>query len=119
MIKKSYKGFTLSELLVATLVVSIMLIAMAPVMTKKAKNHMQERVAVQQPQTESVPIGTIVLWYGTNVPDGWIECSGQDTNVQELQDIKNAVPNSNNLPNLNAITNNIDTNIKWIIKVKK
>ena len=33
------KGFTLAELLVATLVLSIMLVVMAPVMTQKAKKR--------------------------------------------------------------------------------
>ena len=35
--KIKFKGFTLAEMLVATLVLSIMLVVMAPVMTKKAK----------------------------------------------------------------------------------
>ena len=112
------KGFTLAELLVATLVLSIMLVVMAPVMTKKAKARVEQKVEIVQAQQETLPVGVIVLWYGPNIPEGWVECSGQIMSDAQLQELRNTIAISDYIPNLNQILSTADTNLKWIIKSK-
>lgn len=116
--KRFIKGFTLAELLVATLVLSIMLVVMAPVMTQKAKKRIEQRVEVVQSQPqETLPVGTIVLWYGPNIPEGWVECSGQVLSDNDFQELRNAIA-TDYIPDLNRVFSTVDTNLKWIMKSK-
>lgn len=112
------KGFTLAELLVATLVLSIMLVVMAPVMTQKAKKRIEQKVEIVQSQPqETLPVGAIVLWYGPNVPEGWIECGGQMLSDSEFHELRNAIA-TDYIPDLNRVFSTVDTNLKWIMKSK-
>ncbi|HIQ89702.1 TPA: tail fiber protein [Candidatus Galligastranaerophilus faecipullorum] len=116
--KIKFKGFTLAEMLVATLVLSIMLVVMAPVMTKKAKERVSQKIEVVQSQEQGVPVGAIVLWYGPDIPEGWQECSGQMLDENEMSELKNAISTSDYLPDLNRFLSTADSNLKYIIKVK-
>lgn len=112
-------GFTLAEMLIVVLMVSIMLVIMAPVMTKKAKEP-PATVKVIHEDSDSVPVGSIVMWYGPNIPLNWIECSGQSLDDPSFSELKEALGGIDYLPNLNLFTDEtVDTNLKWIIRVRK
>jgi len=68
------KAFTLVEMLLALLIVSVILSASIPVITKR----INERTVVYN-EYSGVPIGMIAIW-GTNKPlpdNTWLECNGQ------------------------------------------
>ena len=111
-------AFTLAEMLIVILLISITLVVMAPVMTKKAKDPVPE-VKVIEGTGETLPVGAIILYYGEKIPDGWQECSGQNLDTQGLEELAANSPYYQNLPDLNQIFQNSDLNVKWIIKVKK
>lgn len=111
------KAFTLTEMLMAALVASILLVVMAPVMTRRAKEPPPQ---IEVRQGTSVPVGSIVLWYGQNIPEGWIECQGQDLNSSELSELKEAIgQQENTLPDLNPQIDGKSSKLKWIIKTQK
>lgn len=66
------KAFTLAEMMVVMLILSIFLAALSPVVTKRLK-HSQSSVI-------TIPSGTIVAYYKTSLPaDGtWAWCNGQN-----------------------------------------
>jgi len=71
---KRIYGFTLVEMLMALLVISIILSASMPIITKRTKSQI-----TQINTSEAFPIGGIIVW-GTNkpLPDStWLECNGQ------------------------------------------
>lgn len=110
------KAFTMAEMLITILMISIAMIVMAPVMTKKAKQPLPQ-VVVKEGQT--LPKGAIILYYGDDIPDGWQECSGQSLDGEEFKELKVNAENYSYLPDLNQLFQATDTNLKWIIKVKK
>lgn len=68
------KGFTLVEMLMALLIVSVILSASLPVITSRQKQYIDN-----YNRHNSVPIGMIAIW-GTDktLPDStWLECNGQ------------------------------------------
>jgi len=67
-------AFTLVEMLMALLIVSVILSAALPVITKRVATQ-----AGQYNRNNSVPIGMIAIW-GTDKPlpdNTWLECNGQ------------------------------------------
>ena len=111
-------AFTLAEMLIVILLISITLVVMAPAMTKKAKEPVPE-VKVIEGTGETMPVGAIILFYGEKIPEGWQECSGQNLDTQGFEELAANSPHYQNLPDLNQIFQNSDLNVKWIIKVKK
>lgn len=113
------KAFTLAEMLIAVLMASIIMIVMAPVITQKTKERPPE-IRVTQEESASVPVGSIVLWYGSNIPETWIECSGQNLNTPGLEELRIALGGTYQfLPNLNLEYEGLDSNLKWIIRARK
>ncbi len=110
------KAFTLAEMLITVLLISIAMIVMAPVITKKAKEP-PPQVILKEGQT--LPAGAIILFYGEQIPQGWEECNGQSIDDEQYKDLKTNVSQYQYLPDLNQIFQGSDTNIKWIIKIKK
>lgn len=110
------RGFTLIEMLVVVLMVSVMMVVTAPVITKRAA-HKDNVVVVEKTsanQQDGVPVGTIVLWYGENLPKGWVECAGQELNEPMYDNLRSAT-GKEVLPDLNPDMG-IETSVKWIIK---
>ncbi len=114
--RRKIKAFTLAEMLITLLIISIAMIALAPVMTKKAKEPMQQVIVKE---SQAVPIGAIILWYGKEIPQGWVECSGQSIDNDEFAELRKNIEQYEYLPDLNQIFQESDTNLKWIIKIKK
>ena len=111
------KAFTLVEMLVVVLMVSVMMVIMAPTMTKKVTEP-QPQVKIVGGSGEVLPAGTIVLYMGGRIPDGWVECDGQSVNPQAMPDLMMSAPQVQNIPNLNQAFEGTDTDVKWIVKVR-
>ncbi len=112
------KAFSLAEMLIVILLMSVAMVVMAPVMTKKVKEP-PPQVKIVGGMGDGVPVGTIVLFYGDNIPEGWQECSGQSLSTHGFEELAISVNHYGNLPDLNKVFQNTDLNIKWIIKVSK
>ncbi len=113
---KKIRAFTLAEMLITVLLISIAMVVMAPVMTKKSKQPPQEIIVNQN---NGLPVGAIILWYGEQIPQGWQECSGQNINGDDFKELKENISQYEYLPDLNSVFAGINTNLKWIIKTKK
>ena len=66
------RAFSLVEMLITLVVVSVLLSAFVPVITKKMTKNIDITAG------SSAPVGTIVMWLGKNPPDGWLVCNGQE-----------------------------------------
>ena len=77
-------AFTLIEMLVVFLVISILLAITAPTITKRTKAdfNLTQRVNkleddIEELKSNAIPIGTIAIWSTSTVPTGWLICNGQ------------------------------------------
>ena len=78
------KAFSIAEALVALLIGSIILGLSAPMISKQLKHNNLADVQAQFFSAEieklknkrEVPVGTIVMWGGTNIPSDWALCDG-------------------------------------------
>lgn len=97
------KGFTLTEMLMALLIVSVILSASLPVITLRAKGNMAVRNA-----DSSFPIGGIIAWADLNkLPDNtWLEANGQAIpNGIEYEQIRRVY--GSNLPDMRGMQKEI------------
>ena len=69
--RKKSNAFSLVEMLITLVVVSVLLSAFVPVITKK----MTKNVDIV---SGSVPVGTIVMFLGQEPPRGWLLCNGAE-----------------------------------------
>lgn len=101
--KIKFKGFSLAEMMVVMLIISIVLAAMLPIMTKRPKH------VATTPVTSSIPVGSIMAYYGTTEPTGWLICDGRSAvGHSELV----ALLNSNYTPDLRGyFIRGLDTRI--------
>lgn len=76
--RNTFKAFSLAELMIFMLFVSIILAAVTPVLTKF-------RVA-EVPQQAILP-GTIVPYYGSTAPKGWLLCNGGTFNQDDYKNL--------------------------------
>lgn len=68
---KKYTGFSLIEMMIVMLMMSITLMSMIPVLTVR-------RISVAQAANAVTPIGSITAYSSsTQIPNGWFKCSGQ------------------------------------------
>lgn len=104
MIKTFRYGFSLLEIMVAMVVVSVLLAALAPVITSSASKKANE-VNVQNVTKviDSTPIGVIVGWQGTNVPEGWLPLDGRQIDPKYVQ-LKEALGGADTLPNYSYLS---------------
>lgn len=86
-IKYNNKAFSLAEMMVVMLILSLVLAASVPIMTKQRQTII----------TGSVPTGTVVSFIGTTPPNGWLLCNGQSTSGHAAL----AALVGANVPNLN------------------
>ena len=106
------RAFSLVEMLITLVVVSVLLSAFVPVITKKMTKNIDITAG------SSVPVGTIVMWLGKNPPDGWLVCNGQEysnTTYPKLADFlgkdengKYTVPNMKGYVPIGATDDDID-----------
>lgn len=66
-----YKAFTLAEMMVVLLVLSIVLAATMPIITKRSKPSITDQM--------NLPPGIIAPFAGNTIPPGWLLCDGQST----------------------------------------
>jgi len=98
-------GFTLTEMLVALLIISIVLSASLPVITKRTREN-----ALNYNSNISFPIGGIILWGDLDkLPDNtWLEANGQAIpNGIEYEQIKRIY--GTNLPDMRGMQNEVYT----------
>ncbi len=108
------KAFSLVELMISLIVISLLLVAFMPVLTKRTK---KSPVVVKT--SDSVPIGSIIYWLGENYPDGWMPLDGQDISSDEYSELRNVIGNSiTNLPDYNLFDNQ-ENSVTMIIKYRK
>ena len=67
------RAFSLVEMLITLVVVSVLLSAFVPVITKKMTKNIEVKSSVV---SGSVPVGTIVMWLEDKAPEGWLLCNG-------------------------------------------
>ncbi len=108
------KAFSLLEIMMALVVVSIMLAVMAPVFTAKTPSKNPEINVI-----DTTPVGVIVAWYGTNYPKGWIPVNGQSISEPEYSELRNALNGIDTLPDLNGNKEDSNNSMFWIIKVNR
>jgi len=65
----SYFAFSLAEMMIVILFVSIIMAMTVPIITKRTK-------VTPSTSTSSIPTGVIVAWHGGTLPSGWILCDG-------------------------------------------
>ena len=106
------KAFTMIEVMMALVVVSIMLAVLAPVIITPPGNKSPE-VQVM----DTTPVGVIVAWWGTNYPNGWLPLNGQPVTGPEYEALRAAIGGLDTLPDLNRGGSENSTN--WIIKAVK
>ncbi len=66
------RAFSLVEMLITLVVVSVLLSAFVPVITKKMTKN------IDITSSSSVPVGTIVMFLGQTPPRGWLICNGAE-----------------------------------------
>lgn len=77
------KGFTMPELMVLLLALSIMFAAAAPIISKR------------QPSLSSndLPAGAIIIWSGDSIPKGYVLCDGSTApNGYDTPDLRGVLP---------------------------
>ncbi len=109
------KAFTMIEVMMALIVVSIMLAVMAPVITTTGSSSNQN---TEVKIMDSTPVGVIVAWWGTNYPEGWLPVNGQSIIEPEYEALRNALGGLDTLPDLNGGANP-GSSTTWIIKAVK
>ncbi len=108
------KAFTMIEVMMALVVVSIMLAVLAPAITTSRTNTASPEVQI----IDSTPVGVIVAWWGPNYPEGWLPVNGQSIEAPEYENLRTAIGGLDTLPDLNGGTNP-DNSTTWIIKAFK
>ena len=74
-------ALSLVEIMVGLLIVSVVLVCVTPLMTRKQK-------AAPAGVSGNVPVGTIVMYLGQTPPDGWLLCDGKTFSVLEYPKLK-------------------------------
>ena len=70
--KRGFRAFSLAEMMVVMLILTIALAASLPIMTK-------QQHAVQTATAGSAPTGAIMQYAVATPPSGWLLCNGQST----------------------------------------
>lgn len=91
-------AFSLVEILISLVVVSVLLAAFVPVITKK----MSKNIDIELP-SGSAPVGTIVMYLGQTPPSGWLVCNGEEFSETTYPKLY-AHLKSNKLPDMRGYT---------------
>lgn len=91
-------AFSLVEILISLVVVSVLLAAFVPVITKK----MSKNIDIELP-SGSAPVGTIVMYLGQTPPSGWLVCNGEEFDETTYPKLY-AHLKSNKLPDMRGYT---------------
>ncbi len=82
--KPALGAFSLVELMLSLIVISLVAVAFSPVITKKLSSGKDEITL----QKDSVPVGTIMIWLGQEAPEGWLLCDGKDFSEAKYPKLK-------------------------------
>ncbi len=96
-------GFSLVEIIVGLIVISSVLAAIAPVITKKISKNTTTISASSSNTGASLPVGTIVVYLGQTAPDGWLMCDGNAFNVIKYPKLYQHLK-SNHTPDMRGYT---------------
>ena len=77
------RAFSLVEMLITLVVVSVLLSAFVPVITKKMTKN------IDIVGGGSVPVGTIVMFLGQEPPRGWLLCNGAEYDKDDYPKLAN------------------------------
>ena len=81
--RKKLNAFSLVEMLITLVVVSVLLSAFVPVITKKMTKN------IDIVGGGSVPVGTIVMFLGQEPPRGWLLCDGKEYEKEDYPKLAN------------------------------
>ena len=81
--RKKSNAFSLVEMLITLVVVSVLLSAFVPVITKKMTKN------IDISGGGSVPVGTIVMFLGQEPPRGWLLCNGDEYDKDDYPKLAN------------------------------
>ena len=81
---KKLNAFSLVEMLITLVVVSVLLSAFVPVITKKMTKNIDITAG-----GSSVPVGTIVMFLGQEAPRGWLLCNGAEYDKDDYPKLAN------------------------------
>lgn len=112
--QRTLKAFSLLEIMVALVIVSIMLAVMAPTLTVKAP---QKETVTVQASGDNIPVGAIIAWYGTKYPEGWLPLDGQVIDAPEYEELRGVLEGLSELPDVNHSLG-VSSPIVWIIKAR-
>jgi len=68
--EKTIKAFSLAEMMVVMLILSLVLAASMPIMTRRVHSRTED----------AIPFGAIIIWHGSvaSIPSGWVLCNGSN-----------------------------------------
>lgn len=87
------QAFSLAELMILLLIISIALVAFAPIMTKSIVGKKSSN------PNKVIPTGTITPFNGNDPPEGWLLCDGNDFDTTKYHNLGTLL-GSNKTPNL-------------------
>ncbi len=108
------QAFSLLEIMMALVVVSIMLAILAPAFTVKNPSSSSGSINV----IDTTPVGVIAAWYGTNYPKGWLPADGRPISAPEYAALRDALGGRDILPDLNR-NKDPENSMSWIIKARR
>lgn len=62
----------------------------------KIKNYVDSEILTKM--NINVPVGTIIIWPGENIPNGWDECNGDLMSINKYNELFNVIGHQYSLP---------------------
>ncbi len=75
-------AFSLLEIMIALVIISVILACMTPLLTKKKHTTSSTNLS------SDLPVGTIVMYLGQTPPEGWLLCNGSTFSASAYPELK-------------------------------